>query len=303
MAFETHPAIKTPGPNTVIWRYMDLQKFISLISHSGLYFCRADRLGDPHEGSTAIEVVEERADRLASRLLQMDPKDVIQQILPSLRSEAAQGAGFNPSSFRDYVLVNCWYRSQHESDAMWRIYAQAGPGVAIKTTVRRLSQSLCCDESVFIGAVRYDDHRGPVHQNELLKLLSKRKAFSHERELRAISIIQLRSPTNPFEIVRPEWWMRGENGTELCVDIDRLIMEILVSPSAPEWYRDVVSHVCYAVGLANRVKQSEMASFTSTVNADWEAHRIAARKVGTALRVRLLPGGAVEWRTDAEARS
>jgi hypothetical protein len=38
-------------PDITIWRYIDLAKLLSLLSSSTLWFSRADRLGDPHEGS------------------------------------------------------------------------------------------------------------------------------------------------------------------------------------------------------------------------------------------------------------
>ena len=34
-----------------IWRYVDLPKFLSLLEGASLYLARADRLGDPFEGS------------------------------------------------------------------------------------------------------------------------------------------------------------------------------------------------------------------------------------------------------------
>lgn len=38
--------------------------------------------------------------------------------------------------------VNCWHRNDGESEAMWRLYAEGGRGVAIETTSEALKQLL-----------------------------------------------------------------------------------------------------------------------------------------------------------------
>jgi hypothetical protein len=49
---EKHPAKDSDvDPSTPIWRYFDLPKFIAFLEHRGLWFSRADLLGDPLEGS------------------------------------------------------------------------------------------------------------------------------------------------------------------------------------------------------------------------------------------------------------
>ena len=46
------PAIREPeDTDSRIWRYMDFTKYVSLLQHRGVFFGRADRLGDPFEGS------------------------------------------------------------------------------------------------------------------------------------------------------------------------------------------------------------------------------------------------------------
>ena len=42
----------TPPPdNAVLWRYISFTKFVSLLTRKALFFARADKLGDPYEGS------------------------------------------------------------------------------------------------------------------------------------------------------------------------------------------------------------------------------------------------------------
>jgi len=109
-------------------------------------------------------------------------------------------------------LMNCFYGQcwtlEKESDAMWRIYALCKHGVKIKTTIRKLLEAIYhpndpnSDRKYFIGKVCYlgqgeimnilkklsslNHATDPTFQSQTLTLLIKRKAFSHEKEIRLI---------------------------------------------------------------------------------------------------------------------
>lgn len=52
MADVSHPCFAQPRDGKLrLWRYMNFAKFVSLISTRRLFFCRADLLDDPFEGS------------------------------------------------------------------------------------------------------------------------------------------------------------------------------------------------------------------------------------------------------------
>jgi hypothetical protein len=43
-----------PDDDTILWRYMDLAKFISLLKDKTLYMTRADMFEDPFEGAVGL---------------------------------------------------------------------------------------------------------------------------------------------------------------------------------------------------------------------------------------------------------
>ena len=43
--------LRAPKADAVLWRYMSYTKFVSLLTKNALFFSRADKLGDPFEGS------------------------------------------------------------------------------------------------------------------------------------------------------------------------------------------------------------------------------------------------------------
>lgn len=102
----------------------------------------------------------------------------------------------------DYY-AQCW-TTHKASDAMWRIYSQDSKGVRIRTTVRKLAESLSIDlkesknTQCFIGKVKYLRNKKLLEfANTILTglpkstqfaqtLLVKRPAFIHEKEIRLI---------------------------------------------------------------------------------------------------------------------
>lgn len=64
------------------------------------------------------------------------------------------------AGFRDQYFGQCW-TLKSASDAMWRIYSHDKQGIRIRTTIRKLIQSLAnhCEEwaevCAFIGKVQY----------------------------------------------------------------------------------------------------------------------------------------------------
>lgn len=49
-----------PSDNTVIWLFMNLAKFISLLKDSALYMTRADKFEDSFEGAVCLEEDSEK---------------------------------------------------------------------------------------------------------------------------------------------------------------------------------------------------------------------------------------------------
>jgi hypothetical protein len=109
-------------------------------------------------------------------------------------------------AFRDQIYGQCW-TLHSASDAMWRIYSPNANAVRLRTTIRKLAESLSrtCGEwdhvEAFIGKVEYLPNRRLIqYANSVFKggaaalssrlfaqtLLVKRPAFKHEREVRLL---------------------------------------------------------------------------------------------------------------------
>ncbi len=257
--YKEHPVFGKPkNENAKIWRYMDFTKFASLLDKQALFFCRADKLGDPFEGSYTKVDIERRSamykKRLDSLPTQLQPfRDVFERE-PKNWSEFLK-------KLRENVYINCWHKSDYQSAAMWRLYLKSNEGIAIQSTFNRLRQ--CFKEKtpdIHIGIVHYRDYKNDTisGQNLFDPYLDKRKSFEHEQELRAVIIhFNFRqTPEGPLDISQPAF----EYGMNVSTDLDLLINKIYLAPTSPEWQFDLVKSITNKYGLANKVFKSDLDS-------------------------------------------
>jgi hypothetical protein len=216
------------------------------------FFCRSDLFDDSFEGSYPEGEAIEAA--LPGMLANVASDSTLPQ-----RIEQAERMLSWRKQLRESVLVSCWHISEYESAAMWKLYARCDKGVAIKSTVQSLIDSIECAEEVHVGAVRYRDYdlaRFPS-MNVFHPFVSKRQSFEYERELRAVIWDEERfaglSGTYPL----PEH--RCSRGMLVKADLGRLIEEIRVVPGASAQFRQSVVALCDTHDLRKDVKQSRLA--------------------------------------------
>ena len=158
----------SPGPpETRVWRYMSLGRFLTMLHTSALFFCRVDKLEDEYEGT-----------------------------YPRLESPGTGGemvVAYRQAR-RMTTAINCWHINEHESVAMWALYVRSSEGVAIASRVGRLDDAF--QKSTFLpgrarwgmGRVAYVDYEGLAESWGIgapEPFLCKRVAYAHEQELRA----------------------------------------------------------------------------------------------------------------------
>jgi hypothetical protein len=167
--------------SATLWRYFKPERLIELLKSSALYFAAATQFDDRFEG--AVRIVDPGAPA------------------PDPNSQASQFAAYfrNKSPF---AKISCWHETPFESDAMWRLYADRGCGVALRTTVGKLrgaiapswlANSRYYSEPMLCGKVRYIDlfkekvpsvSTRPVGLHK--RYFYKHLAFEWEREFRLL---------------------------------------------------------------------------------------------------------------------
>lgn len=239
--YQIHPCFDTPADNTMIWRYMNFTKFVSLLETKKLYLSRSDKFEDPFEGSWPKLNVEHRLDGLPL------PQEQIMKINKLLSSSSQK--------MLEHIYINCWHMNTCESDAMWRIYVHGNEGVAIQTTINQLKESITDKTNVYIGRVKYIDYKHdfiPIYNQSNIfdPFLYKRNSFSHENEVRVVALGNIERLAN------------GEGEELLGVNIDIepsvLIQNIYVAPFAALWFHNLVQSILVKYGYNIGVNQSEI---------------------------------------------
>ncbi|HEY6318537.1 MAG TPA: hypothetical protein VI462_11695 [Acidimicrobiia bacterium] len=225
--YKPHPSFPQPAEiDSPLWRYLTVGKFVDLIWRHELWFSRLDRLGDPLEGSLGVPNALRQA---------TDP--VVQRNQLQLGSE----------QMRSHLFVSCWHLSTHESAAMWAGYTHEQEAVAVRSTFRRLVESIEGSDEFFAGEIAYGDHRQTFvsEMNMFDRVMFKNTSFEHEREVRAV-------------IAHSDDAALSPTGLRVPVNLETLIDRVHVAPTAAEWFLDVVTQLGSAFECPAPVVQSDM---------------------------------------------
>jgi hypothetical protein len=231
---DPHDSFPQPDNAAVkVWRYLDLPRFIWMLSTGALAFTRVDSLEDPFEGSVPPNVYD---------AWKRNPENA--ELMANARS-----------GLRRQFFVSCWHANDVESEAMWRLYCGSRDGIALQTTYERLDASL--PKGVFLGQVTYVDYDTDTQppRDALALLMRKRQAFEHEHEVRAL----IWPASNPPGLLPPNFDPET-SVINVPWDADEFLDQIYVSPYADEWYRDAVAAVIekFAPALGDRLTWSHM---------------------------------------------
>ncbi len=228
---------------------MDLAKYLSMLDRRCVYLARATLLGDSFEGSSTKAMVRGREYVRASRAT--DPALVAYKDLPD---EVFANMGNFPKEMLCHYLVSCWHMNEHESAAMWKLYSSSSDAVCVRSTYRRLRQSL--PECVFVGEVNYINYETESFHagNALNYIMHKRLSFAHERELRAIFWEMDGTPPAQPHKARIE-----PGGLAMEVDLSTLIERAYVSPTAAPWFAKLVEAMTTKCGFSFPIGQSTLA--------------------------------------------
>ena len=269
-----NPTFKLPpNLNGKIWQYMELAQFVSMLHRRALFFVKARKLRDPYEGiipqfnnltRSAVFDEEEQETKILKQ------SDDFPKIEPhSIRRQF--------ELYRELVLINGWHSSEYESAAMWHLYAHENAGIAIQSTIGRLSK--CFEknhtDTIWIGQIQYlDFSKDWINEwNDVFQaFLIKRKSFEYENEIRAVTCLpdrhhysgkgvldavdkaKVRSPkpivANPEEIT--------DKGKYVSADLQTLIENIYIAPYAESWFKEVIESLLSKYQLKAKVIKSDL---------------------------------------------
>jgi hypothetical protein len=228
--YHNNPNIKLPqDPDTIVWKYLDLSKFLDLLLSQKLFMSRSDKFEDQYEGTFSEPTFEE------IKKLSTNNPDFLNYY----------------KTHREKVAISSWHINEYESFAMWQIFTQNSEGLAIQSTVKRLQDALVPENNYkqYIGEVNYIDYKKEYipFDDLFFPFLFKRKSFQYEREVRIITDV---ADNN----------IRLNDGLKINVDISQLIEKIYIHPKSENWYKNLVIQLVKQLGFDFEIEKSDLES-------------------------------------------
>lgn len=176
---------------------------------------------------------------------------------------------YNIQEISELLYGQSWSLTE-ESDAMWRIYSPQKTSVRVKTTIKKLFDSIYIDDdcahTTFIGIVEYSsqysfqEYLDELAQNGILvwslgnvhnmanPLFNKRDTFKHEKEVRILYIAPLQ---------KKEWCLKNEF-ISYPIDVNNVIEEICFDPRISNNLLEAHSVALRQTGFSNNIIKSSL---------------------------------------------
>jgi hypothetical protein len=205
-----------PESETVVMRYMEFPKFVSILESKSLFLTRADKFEDLLEGY----VFEWYINRMI-----VGSKIFGEEWTENQKTNLIKKA----ADLKTRTFISCWNEAQNESYALWQIYAKKY-GVAIKTSVKKL-EGIISNLPADVYKIRYIDknehvifpniNENPFSLDNLF--VCKQKHYLYENEIRII-LTSVDNKISPIPIN----------------NLFSFIEEVFVSPFAEDWFLELV---------------------------------------------------------------
>ncbi|MBU1399353.1 MAG: DUF2971 domain-containing protein [Proteobacteria bacterium] len=275
---EQIPADNDINENTPLIKYMDFWKFEKLLKDSAIYFNRVDNLNkeDFYEGTLTKEIYDCLIDKIYNHEMLRFVTEILSHPKPSeiFISDIKITGNMHKDltnirnrfqkfydHLKQWLFVNCWCIGENELNTMWNSYTTKHEGIAIKSTFKRIKQSLHKEQIKDGGRIRarkvnycdYDEafqdeaagnaplffRLGGIY--EILKhmLFTKTKYYETERELRLL----YEHPKLPraYDLLGSEIDLTISNKDELKlikVYPDVLISKMILHPGADSNFQE-----------------------------------------------------------------
>ena len=252
-------------------RYLPLERFLTLLEFEAMWFSRLGALQDRFE-ATAPQGF--RAKVIALDALSMQDQELRNRLhagpWPTMVAAAEHGRG---DDGRKMFAVNCWFIGRMESEKMWKEYGAGGKGVAVCSTIQRLSTSFYIYGDYAkvsrVGRVEYVDfanHKLTRPHDILQVSFTKDKSFSDEQEARIVTLFSfhsgcLYSDGTQAGIPGSPVFLPHSKGFFIKCRLQQLIRCVIVGPNTLPDFRMLMKRILSRYGLTIDVEYSQIPSW------------------------------------------
>jgi hypothetical protein len=233
-------------PSQPLRHFIRFEYFEALLQNRALRFRPLNRFDDDPKEGTLSEANANSSSSLGGQLAQQW----------GTNAETAGWKSFINGTLRTLTYVHCWFGQEEEDLAMWDCYGNGGYGVCLKTTARRLHESLSGRLPLRpqLCKVTYlDDSVAVPTVIASLASCRKRPAFAHEKEYRLKMQLGFdecpKAATGAF--LPPDHEMVG-------VDLDRLLESVVAGPNTDQMFFERVEGSIKSAGLSRLARKSQL---------------------------------------------
>lgn len=244
-----------PDKKDWLWRYMDLAKFINLLSTSKLFIPVCSKFEDSREGHYADPHVA-NADAFMQKL-------GIPGVFGSVGVNLAEKNRIQSEQAKN-LLISCWNMDIEESVALWNMYPAGNNGVAIRTNVDLLKKYV----SLTFPNAQFDlvEYQKLGTTDDVDKLFFRKQLeYSFEKEYRAVIDIRrepLFTQDGPERAAMASLVLNGTGGYPININLTEFIHEVRVHYKAPKWVIDDLKILVEKFGLQSAlVNRSKLHNF------------------------------------------
>jgi len=226
--FQENNKLHIPSDDTLVWKYLDLSKFLDLLLSEKMFMSRSDKFEDQYEGTFSEPTYEE-----IKKLLKDNP-----EYLNAYKAK------------RKNIVISSWHTNYYESYAMWQVFTKNNEGLALQSTIGRLKECLIEERTPqHIGEVNYIDYKKEhiPFDDDFFPFLFKRKSFQYENELRILTDV------GPLD-------MNVNEGVKIQVDVHKMIEKLYIHPKSENWYKKLVIEMVSKLGFEFEIEKSDLES-------------------------------------------
>lgn len=236
---------KTLHNRFIIWRYMDLWKFLDIIDNNRLYMTRLDRVEDKYEANYYNKFIN-------SSIMSRSKKHNV-----NINSDEITKA---MEHNKKYIYMSCWTNMKTENYLLWKAYTNYTTGIVIKSNGGNLLKSINNSEKrkflikkiMYINTEKKDENEifsdYDIHEDFSDLLFLKRDYFKHEQEYRMITYFDANTDSSNKN-TKP-------SGLYIEIDPKILIKEVYVSPGSSDEFKKLVQLKVDKLKFGIEVKKS-----------------------------------------------
>lgn len=248
-----------------LWKFVDINKFLSMLQNKDLHFSQLNNLNDIFEGANVVNSLSIHLDYINGFLPPFQRNKTMPNEVYSEKQESFKGRISALKKFQQNFFADCFFQGEEESVAMWNSYSLDN-GIAIQFNSEFLfedilnfyKKNLSDDFELGYGPISYEKLTNPPY-NQILE--GNIEDFIFEPFKKDI----FHSYENEFRFIFHRKNESENNHIKVKIDLSNTIQRFIAHPNSPDWvieaiYKLVVKYDLIKEVQKSRIITSEMAS-------------------------------------------